>query len=144
MTIVDDLTPRQCKMVALLDQHATGLLRSEIAKKVGKNEKTVERILKSLPKSILRKKRDRNLNGAPFRYRTRVRKPSYTAFCEKMASIFKKPVKPVAGAVSSEEADLKSSQGRSQAPSPSGAINDHQETTKSSQESSQALFQAKA
>ena len=69
MVILDKLAPRQCLVVGEILAHRTGLLRQEIAERTGKDEKTIERILKSLPKSILRKKRDVSLNGTPYRYK---------------------------------------------------------------------------
>src|SRR5580658_7159957 len=86
MAIVDELTPRQCLVVAEILGRQSGLLRKEIAERTGKDEKTIERILKSLPKSVLRKKRDVNLNGAPYRYTARLRKKSYKGFYERWAN----------------------------------------------------------
>jgi len=92
MAIIDDLTPRQCLVIAEILSHPTGLLRSEIAQRIGKDEKTVERILKSLPKWVVRKKRDLTLNGAPYRYRARLRRASHSAFAKKMEAIHKDTV----------------------------------------------------
>jgi len=83
MAIVDELTPRQCLVVGEILGLRVGLLRKEIAERTGKDEKTIERILQSLPKSVLRKKRDVNLNGAPYRYRFTLRKKSYGTFTQK-------------------------------------------------------------
>lgn len=91
MAIVDKLTRRQCMVVEQILTHQTGLLRSEIAERIGRDEKTVERILKSLPKWVLLKKRDRSLNGAPFRYRARLRPASYPAFAKKLQALHHKP-----------------------------------------------------
>jgi predicted transcriptional regulator len=87
MAIVDELTPRQCLVLREILTHPTGLLRKEIAKRTGKDEKTVERILKSLPPWVVRKKRDPTMNGSPYRYKGRLRRKSFGAFIKKLQAL---------------------------------------------------------
>ncbi|HSY64604.1 MAG TPA: helix-turn-helix domain-containing protein [Terriglobales bacterium] len=94
MAIVDKLTPRQCMVIGEIVGHQGWLLRKEIAKRTRKDKKTIERILKSLPKGAVRKKRDVTLNGAPYRYKATLRKKSYHAFFEKWKNAKQKNIVP--------------------------------------------------
>jgi predicted transcriptional regulator len=87
MTIVDELTPRQCAVLEIIQGRS--LTREEIATQVKKDPKTVERILKSLPKSLLRKKRDTARNGSPYTYGTKkMRRNTEIAFGKKMQDLY--------------------------------------------------------
>jgi predicted transcriptional regulator len=95
MGIVDKLTPRQCLVVREILTHQKGLLRKEIADRTGKNEKTVERILKSLPPWVVIKKRDSTMNGSPYRYKGRLRRKSFGVFIEKLQALHVKKLQSI-------------------------------------------------